>query len=127
MRIATEDLPTHLVSEQALTRVGRILRTTKLDELPQLWNVIVGEMSLVGPRPCLPSQTELIAERQRRGVLAIRPGITGPAQLAGIDMSDPVRLATADAEYLSEQSLIRDFHLLLDTVRGRGSGDHVAS
>jgi len=78
MRLDTASVATHLAEASAVTPFGRFLRRTKLDELPQLWNVLKGEMSLVGPRPCLPNQDELIAERQRRGVFEVRPGITGP-------------------------------------------------
>src|SRR5690606_33878575 len=83
----TASVPTHHVSADRITGVGRFLRRSKLDELPQLWNVLKGEISIVGPRPCLPSQEALVAERRRLGVLALRPGITGLAQVRGIDMS----------------------------------------
>jgi len=108
-----------------VTPLGRWLRRLKLDELPQLWNVLRGDMSLVGPRPCLPSQTELIAERRARGVYALRPGITGVAQVAGVDMSDPPRLAALDATYLATVSAAADLRLLLATVRGAGRGDRI--
>jgi O-antigen biosynthesis protein WbqP len=101
-----------------ITPLGALLRKTKLDELPQLWNVAAGEMSLVGPRPCLPAQRELIDERQRRGVLRLRPGLTGLAQVNGIDMSDPVRLAEKDAEYLARSSLTLDLRIILATLTG---------
>src|SRR6185503_10926322 len=81
--------PTHEVGASAVTSVGRFLRRWKLDELPQLYNVLRGEMSLVGPRPCLPSQSELIEARLQKGALDVRPGITGLAQVQGIDMSEP--------------------------------------
>ena len=83
----TPSAPTHELDARAVTPSGRVLRRWKLDELPQLWNVIRGEMSLVGPRPCLPVQEELIDRRSRLGVLALRPGLTGLAQVRGIDMS----------------------------------------
>lgn len=102
-----------------------MLRRTKLDELPQLWNVLWGEMSLVGPRPCLPTQELLVEERRARGVLALRPGITGLAQVDGIDMSDPVRLARRDADYLQSASFAGDILLLFKTFLGRGGGDRV--
>lgn len=117
----------HEIGHATITRSGRILRRTKIDELPQLWNVLTGDMSLVGPRPCLPSQTQLIEERSRRGVLALRPGITGIGQLAGLDMSQPVALAQADAEYLTRWSLRRDLALLIRTATGGGSGDAAAT
>ena len=105
MRQDTAHVATHLADASAVTRWGAFLRRAKLDELPQLWNVLKGEMSLVGPRPCLPGQTELIDERARRGVFSARPGITGLAQVQGIDMSDPARLAEIDARMLRDFSL----------------------
>lgn len=112
----TRSVPTHEAAASAVTPVGRILRRAKLDELPQLWNVARGEMSFVGPRPCLPSQTALIEARRGRGVDALRPGITGLAQVRGIDMSDPERLALVDAEYLTRRSLGLDLRILLATL-----------
>ncbi|TGV75656.1 sugar transferase, partial [Mesorhizobium sp. M00.F.Ca.ET.158.01.1.1] len=85
----TPSLPSHETPASAVTSVGKSLRKFKLDELPQLWNVLCGEMSLVGPRPCLPTQTELIECRRRLGVLQALPGMTGLAQIRGIDMSNP--------------------------------------
>lgn len=126
MRSGTPNTPTHEVSAAQITPLGAVLRRTKLDELPQLWNVLRGEMSFVGPRPCLPSQTTLIEERQKRGVLSLRPGITGLAQINSIDMSDPVRLAEKDAEYLRTRSFGLDLTILFRTVFQRaGSGDRV--
>ncbi len=118
MRIGTPSAPTHEVASDAVTSVGRWLRRTKLDELPQLWNVICGEMSLVGPRPCLPTQKQLIDCRTRLGVLTLRPGLTGLAQIRGIDMSDPERCASADADYLSSMSMRTDLALLARTLFG---------
>lgn len=85
----TPVLPTHEAPASSVTGVGKALRMTKIDELPQLWNVLKGEMSLVGARPCLPTQTELLERRRQLGVLSALPGITGLAQTRGIDMSDP--------------------------------------
>jgi O-antigen biosynthesis protein WbqP len=121
----TGDAPTHQTVASSVTPLGHHLRRLKLDELPQLWNVLVGEMSFVGPRPCLPSQTELIAERRRLGVYGLRPGITGVAQVRGIDMSDPQRLAAVDATYLGTDSLVTDIRLIWITIRGGGRGDRV--
>jgi len=127
MYIDTRDLPSHETAASAVTPTGRWLRRLKLDELPQLWNILRGDMSFVGPRPCLPSQVELIKARRARGLYAVRPGITGVAQVAGIDMSDPQRLAEIDAEYLSTISLLTDLRLILATAFGAGRGDRVAS
>ena len=112
MHVGTATLPTHMVGAAQVTRLGGFLRRTKLDELPQLLNIIRGEMSFVGPRPCLPTQTELIEERRRRGVFAARPGLTGLAQVQNIDMSDPPRLAEVDAAYLATRSFRSDLAIL---------------
>jgi O-antigen biosynthesis protein WbqP len=125
MRSGTPDAATHEIGRAAVTRVGAFLRRVKLDELPQLWNVMRGEMSLVGPRPCLPTQHELIALRDALGVYALRPGITGPAQVRGIDMSNPARLAQVDQQYLTQCSVRGDLALILRTVFGGGHGDFV--
>lgn len=125
MSLDTIALPTHLADASAITRFGKFLRKTKLDELPQLWNVLKGEMSLVGPRPCLPSQLDVIEERELRGVFDIRPGITGLAQINVIDMSDPVRLAEADAQMIKTLSLASYCKYILLTLSGKGAGDRV--
>ena len=125
MQLETASVATHLADPSTITSFGRWLRRTKLDELPQLWNVLKGEMSLVGPRPCLFSQNELIAERAARGVFAVRPGITGLAQIKGIDMSTPELLAQTDAEMIASFSLRHYFRYILLTLLGKGSGDRV--
>ncbi|MCA3174199.1 MAG: sugar transferase [Burkholderiales bacterium] len=125
MRPDTASVATHLADASAITPLGHFLRRTKLDELPQLWNVLKGEMSLVGPRPCLYNQTELIAERAVRGVFEVRPGITGLAQIQGIDMSIPKRLAETDAEMLREMNLSAYFKYIFQTLCGAGRGDRV--
>jgi O-antigen biosynthesis protein WbqP len=125
MKLETAHVATHLVDASAVTPFGRFLRRTKLDELPQLWNVLKGEMSLVGPRPCLQSQEELISARERLGVFAARPGITGLAQITGVDMSNPKQLAGTDAVMLSSLR-VRDYlRYLLMTLVGRGFGDPI--
>jgi len=127
MYVETPSAATHDTSVSSVTALGRRLRRLKMDELPQLWNVLKGEMSFVGPRPCLPIQRELIDERQKRGVFDLRPGITGLAQVQGIDMSDPRRLAEVDATYMKKQNLMFDFLLIVRTVTGSGRGDRVRS
>ena len=122
MYVGTSDVATHQVEATAVTPMGARLRRWKFDELPQLYNVLVGDMSLVGPRPCLPSQGELVAARRRLGVFAARPGITGLAQVQGVDMSEPQRLASIDAEYVRTRSLLGDIHLLIATALGQGVG-----
>lgn len=123
MFAGTPDAASHLTSVAQVTKVGNFLRKTKLDELPQLWNVLVGEMDIVGPRPCLPSQLELIEARRREGVFAVRPGITGLAQVQGVDMSEPERLAKLDRSYIESASLGTDLSICWATVRGSGYGD----
>lgn len=119
----TPHVASHEVGEMRVTRIGGILRRLKLDELPQLINVINGSMSFVGPRPCLPAQSELIAERASRGLFALRPGVTGPGQVAGIDMSTPVLLAETEADYFRDATLSSDFGILVRTAMGSGRGD----
>ena len=125
MTVDTASVASHLASESSITKLGGFLRRTKLDELPQLWNVLKGEMSLVGPRPCLFNQEELIEERDKRGVLDARPGITGLAQVNEIDMSTPVLLAETDAKMLASLTVPAYFRYILMTVAGKGSGDRV--
>ena len=125
MKKETASVASHLASASAITPFGHFLRRTKLDELPQLWNVLKGEMSLVGPRPCLFNQKELIAEREQRGVFAARPGITGLAQVNGIDMSTPKLLAETDQKMLEEMSVGAYFKYICMTVAGKGTGDRV--
>jgi len=119
------NLPTHEISADLITRTGKFIRATKLDELPQLWNVLKGEMSLVGPRPCLPTQDELISERSKRNVFDIRPGITGPAQVKNIDMSTPKLLAETDERLVQSLSVANYLKYVLMTVTGSGQGDKV--
>ena len=125
MKKDTASVASHLASADAITPFGRFLRRTKLDELPQLWNVLKGEMSLVGPRPCLFNQDELIAQRESRGVLSARPGITGLAQVNDIDMSTPILLAETDEKMLKNLTVAAYFKYILMTVSGKGAGDRI--
>jgi lipopolysaccharide/colanic/teichoic acid biosynthesis glycosyltransferase len=125
MKVDTVSVASHLANRSSITKYGEFLRKTKLDELPQLWNVLKGDMSLVGPRPNLFNQTELISERQSKGVYDVRPGITGLAQVNEIDMSTPELLAKTDAEMIRDFSLKSYFTYILQTVSGKGSGDRV--
>lgn len=125
MRPGTASVATHLADASAVTRFGAFLRRTKLDELPQLWNVLRGDMSFVGPRPCLFNQEELIAERAALGVFAVRPGITGLAQVRGIDMSTPRLLAETDAQMIRGLGLRQYFAYVFATLLGRGKGDRI--
>lgn len=125
MHVDTASVASHLASRSSITRLGALLRKTKLDELPQLWNVLKGEMSLVGPRPGLFNQEQLIHERNIRKVFDARPGITGLAQVNGIDMSTPELLAETDAKMLEQLTLSHYFRFILMTVLGKGRGDRV--
>jgi O-antigen biosynthesis protein WbqP len=125
MCINTQSVGTHLVDVNSITKWGALLRSTKLDELPQLWNVLIGDMSLVGPRPNLPNQTELTHERSVRRVYSVRPGITGLAQIQKIDMSTPHLLAETDARMIETFSISKYFIYILKTVSGKGFGDRV--
>ena len=123
MAVATEWLPTHQIDQSSITPTSKFLRRTKLDELPQLINVLRGEMSLVGPRPCLFIQTELIGARDALGVFDVLPGITGLAQINGIDMSDPERLAEWDKKMIKKQTIAGYFECLFRTFMGSDAGD----
>ncbi len=125
MKLDTASVASHLASASSITKLGGFLRHTKLDELPQLWNVLKGEMSLVGPRPNLFHQDELIAERDQLGVYSVRPGVTGLAQVNDIDMSTPQLLAETDARMIRELTVGKYFNYILQTVTGKGSGDRV--
>lgn len=121
----TASVGTHLVDSASITRFGQFLRKTKLDELPQLFNVLLGTMSLVGPRPCLPNQTELIEERAKRGVYNLRPGITGLAQVNEVDMSTPGKLARYDKLMIKRMCPKLYIKLIIATTFGKGRGDRV--
>lgn len=125
MRKDTASVASHLASASAITPFGGFLRKTKLDELPQLWNVLWGDMSLVGPRPGLFNQEELTAARDKKGIFNARPGITGLAQVNEIDMSTPELLAETDAKMLQNLTLANYFKYIFMTVAGKGSGDRI--
>jgi O-antigen biosynthesis protein WbqP len=127
MSLGTASVASHLASTASITKVGEFLRKTKLDELPQLLNVLKGEMSLVGPRPGLFNQEELTAAREEERVFLARPGITGLAQVSDIDMSTPRLLAKTDAKMIREMSLVNYFRFILQTVTGKGSGDRIVN
>ena len=123
MHKSTISTASHLVSNSCITPYGSILRITKLDELPQLWNVLKGDMSLVGPRPCLPQQIDLIEMRRSMDLFRVRPGITGLSQISNINMSDPELLTKKDAEMLVQFNLNSYFKIIILTFLGKGFGD----
>ena len=125
MQVNTASVASHLASSSSITPLGGFLRKTKLDELPQLWNVLKGEMSLVGPRPNLFNQEELIAARDRLGVYDVLPGITGLAQVSDIDMSTPELLAETDNQMIKSLTVRDYFKYIFITATGRGRGDRV--
>lgn len=125
MSIDTKSVASHLASNQSITKLGSFLRKTKIDELPQLINVVKGEMSLVGPRPNLFNQEELIKERDIRSVYDVLPGITGLAQVQNIDMSTPRLLAETDKKMIDSMTLSDYFRYILMTAIGSGSGDAI--
>ena len=112
------DMPTHLLNDPDafITKVGKFLRKSSLDELPQLFNILKGDMSIVGPRPALWNQDDLIAERDKYNANSIRPGLTGWAQVNGRDeLEIPVK-AKFDGEYVDRMSLIFDIKCIVDTA-----------
>lgn len=125
MQVQTKSIASHLCSESNITKVGKILRKTKIDELPQLFNVFKGEMSLVGPRPNLPNQKELIVFREKHNVYNVLPGITGLAQIQNIDMSMPKQLSETDARMIKNFTIKRYFLYIFRTITGSGLGDAI--
>jgi len=125
MHVNAPSVATHLASASSITPFGSFLRKSKLDEFPQLWNVLMGDMSLVGPRPSLFNQEDLIEERDSRGVYSVRPGITGLAQINKIDMSTPKLLAKTDAKMIEELNILTYFTYIFLTVFGKGFGDRI--
>ncbi|MBW3514116.1 sugar transferase [Shewanella baltica] len=121
----TVSVASHLASNASITKFGGFLRKTKIDELPQLINVLKGDMSLVGPRPNLFNQEELIAERDALGVYNVLPGVTGLAQVQNIDMSTPKLLAQTDKQMIDSLTIKDYFKYIIMTATGSGSGDAV--
>lgn len=123
---APHDLPTHMLSDAKsyITKIGAFLRKTSLDELPQIWNILVGQMSIIGPRPALWNQDDLIADRDRFGANDVRPGLTGWAQINGRDKLEITEKAKLDGEYIQHLSFVFDckcfFLTLLAVLRRKG-------
>ncbi len=126
MARGTKQVGTHDISASAITPVGKVLRRTKIDELPQIWNILRNQISLVGPRPCLPTQDEVVRFREKVGAFDAKPGISGLAQIQEIDMSTAEKLANADGLYISTRSTLLDLKIILATVLGKGQGDRVS-
>ncbi len=116
MKIGTRNVATHLIDKKSITVFGKLLRILKIDEIPQLWNVLIGEMSIVGPRPCLATQKKLIHERDKRSVFKMKPGITGLAQIKGVTMSNPILLAKIDSQMMKNISLMNYFCYIFLTL-----------
>lgn len=125
MKVGVAQRGTHLSEINDVTKFGAIIRQVKIDELPQLFNVLVGQMSIVGYRPCLPTQKEVIDAREPFGIHDVKPGITGLAQINGIDMSIPKTLAEFDHQLLKNLSVKSYFTIIVKTITGRGMGDSV--
>ncbi|MGL5404619.1 MAG: sugar transferase [Acinetobacter sp.] len=126
MSLDTQSVASHLASTSSITKLGAFLRKTKIDELPQLINVLKGEMSLVGPRPNLFNQNDLIAEREALGIYDVLPGITGLAQINNIDMSTPKLLAETDKKMIDTLTFSKYLKYIIKTVSGSGAGDAIA-
>lgn len=115
MPVGTGDIPSDRLGSVRLSWIGRLIRRTNLDELPQLWNVLRGDMSVVGPRPPIPSQEELIALRRENGALALRPGLTGWAQINSYDGMSVAAKAALDGDYARTLSALKDIGIILRT------------
>ena len=112
------DMPTHLLADpdRYITRVGRFLRKTSLDELPQLWNILKGDMAVIGPRPALWNQYDLLAERDKYGANDVRPGLTGLAQIHGLDELEIPEKARLDGAYVANITLLGDLKCFFGTI-----------
>lgn len=115
MPINTDDIPSDKVGQPKLTWIGKLIRRTNLDELPQLFNILKGDMSIVGPRPPIPSQRELVELRQQNGSIDCRPGLTGLAQIRSFDGMSVAQKAEFDGEYAQKVSLLNDVGIILKT------------
>ncbi|MBR5805502.1 MAG: sugar transferase [Oscillospiraceae bacterium] len=113
-----KDVPTHLLAdpESKITKIGRFLRKSSLDELPQIWNILVGEMSIIGPRPALWNQFDLIAERDKYGANDVRPGLTGLAQVMGRDELPIEVKAKYDGDYAQNVTFANDVKIFFKTI-----------
>lgn len=127
MRVGTAQVGTHLAQNTEITKLGKFLRGSKLDELPQLWNVLLGDMSLVGPRPGLPNQDELREQREKRNIFEVRPGITGLGQINEVDMSTPSKLSRYDSLMIKNLTFCLYIQIITLTITGKGRGDRVSS
>ena len=116
MPVGIRSAGTHLIKNIKFSSFGYFLRRTKIDEIPQLFNVLIGDMSLVGPRPSLFNQRKLINERKKRGVFKVRPGITGLAQISGINMKTPTLLAKTDQKMIKNMNLNNYFYYIFKTI-----------
>ena len=128
MKMTTpHDTPTHMLEnpEQYITRVGRFLRKSSLDEIPQLWNILKGDMSVIGPRPALWNQDDLIEERDKYGANDVRPGVSGWAQICGRDELEIEDKARLDGEYIEKMSFLFDCRCFFGTAIGALRGDGV--
>lgn len=125
MKVGTPQVGTHELGADSVTRLGQFLRKSKLDELPQVINILKGELSLVGPRPSMTNLSKVIEARLEKDVLNVLPGITGLAQVNDVDMSDPELLSQWDYAYVVNRSLFLDIKIIFQTFIGKGRGDRV--
>ncbi len=118
MKVSTPDIPTHLMEnpEQYITKVGKFIRKTSIDELPQMWNIFKGDMSIIGPRPALWNQDDLIAERDKYGANDIKPGLTGWAQINGRDELEIPAKAKLDGDYMKRMSFGMDLRCFFGSI-----------